>query len=98
MFLFGLFIEIGLAPPAKEFSRPLPIPESYAVPLIIAEVRESGSSKCMTGFFWPWDDGDDDEFLVISIGDVEGMSGVNGSSKRSIDGEEALEDVDDSGE
>ena len=52
----------------------------------------------MTGFFWPWDDGDDDEFLVISIGDVEGMSGVNGSSKRSIDGEEALEDVDDSGE
>jgi hypothetical protein len=79
-FLFGLFMEMGTAPP-KESCLPLPMPGSKVVPLIMAEVLESGSRKL--GFFWPWDEGDDDAFLVgvaMSIGEVIGIV------KRSLSG------------
>lgn len=98
-FRFGLFIDIGFAP-AKESCRDLPIPilESKAVPLIMADVRVSLSRKFVVVFFVPCDEGDEDEFRVgvaISIGVVIGMlygslskSGVKGWSDA---GEEELE-------
>jgi hypothetical protein len=61
-------MEMGLAP-AKESCRPLPILESNPVP-IMADVRESESWKL--GTFLPWEDGDDDAFLLgmaMSIGE-----------------------------
>lgn len=90
-FLFGLFIEMGLAP-AKESCRPLPILESNAVPLMMADVCESVSWNFTC---WPWADGDD-EFRVgvaISMGEVDGIvnrwveslsSGVGGCSEDQV--------------
>jgi hypothetical protein len=82
-----LFIEIGFAP-AKESCLDLPMLESKAVPLIMAEVRESVSWKlAAVVVFLPCDEGEDDEFRVgvaMSIGEVIGI--VNRSLSRGVDG------------
>jgi len=80
-------MEMGFAP-AKESCLDLPMVESKAVPLIMAEVRVSVSRKlAVVVVFLPCDEGEDDEFRVgvaMSIGEVIGI--VKRSISRGVDG------------
>ena len=80
-------MDMGLAP-AKESCLDLDMPESKAIPLIMADVRESVWWKlAAVVVFWPCDEGEEEELRVgvaMSIGEVIGI--VYGSLSLGVDG------------